>query len=210
VKLNNTLMAPITKAQAKATLIFILTNIIEDDEDNGSSGPIQLAFRKGKIKGILDINSMSASTLESLSYYDPIDKIDKRLEKGEIGLLKTFRAYIYYRDSIGETLDSNDKWLAISLEDFQRFRVSKEWFAISENPGITVSSSSSVSSSSRDSVYDFKQGIKRDVSLFPTLKQDKQWDSWQRATITQARAQDLSDVLNPKYVAGNPPRSSTL
>jgi hypothetical protein len=33
-----------------------------------------------------------------------------------------------------------------------------------------------------------------------TLKQDKQWDVWQRATIAQARAQDLSEVLNGNYV----------
>jgi hypothetical protein len=36
--------------------------------------------------------------------------------------------------------------------------------------------------------------------MFPTLKQDKQWDIWQRAVIAQARAQDLSDVLDPTFI----------
>jgi hypothetical protein len=35
--------------------------------------------------------------------------------------------------------------------------------------------------------------------MFPSLKQDKQWDHWQRAVIAQARAQDLSDLLQPKF-----------
>jgi hypothetical protein len=36
------------------------------------------------------------------------------------------------------------------------------------------------------------------------LKQDKQWDVWQRATIAQARAQDLSEILDDTYVPVTP------
>ena len=35
--------------------------------------------------------------------------------------------------------------------------------------------------------------------MFQPFKEDKQWDSWNRATIAQARAQDVLEVLNPKY-----------
>jgi hypothetical protein len=45
----------------------------------------------------------------------------------------------------------------------------------------------------------FKRG-KRDPSVYPTLK-DKLWnDNWHRSFANQARAQDLSDVLNAAYV----------
>ena len=37
------------------------------------------------------------------------------------------------------------------------------------------------------------------MSLFPTLKDEKQWDAWQRGTIAQARAQDLEQVLDSDY-----------
>jgi hypothetical protein len=204
-------MAPITKGQAKAMLAYILTDILGDDETevgdaDDNPGPIRLALKKAKVKGILDLNSMSASVLESLKYYDSDTKTLIPLEKGEIGWLKTFRSYIYYRDSINESLDSNDAWLSLQLEDFQRFRVSKEWFTISENPGKALVSSSSRgnNSNSRDAVANFKRGIKRDIGLFSTLKQDKQWDVWQRATIAQARAQDLSEVLDDNYVPVTP------
>jgi hypothetical protein len=47
----------------------------------------------------------------------------------------------------------------------------------------------------------FKRSIKRDFSAFPTLKDEKNNDQWHHTSITMAQAQDLSDVLNPQYVA---------
>jgi hypothetical protein len=102
-------MAPITKAQAKAILSYILTDVFEDDKDDGTPGPIRLAFIKARVKGILGLTSMSASALETLFWHDTIQKNDVPLEKGKVGLLKTFCAFISYRDSINETLDSNEK-----------------------------------------------------------------------------------------------------
>jgi len=40
------------------------------------------------------------------------------------------------------------------------------------------------------------------------LKDTKQWDSWHHLTMTQARAQDVDDVLNPDYVL--PPSQESL
>jgi hypothetical protein len=193
-------MVALTKSQGKEVLSFILTNILEDDdEDDGSPGPIQLALRKAKVKSILDLNSMSASTLETLSYDDHKTKDNIALEKGEVGILKTFRAFIFYRASIGEPFDSMQSWVDITLEDFQKFRVSKEWFNISENQKVLPASSGN--NQTQDAVANFKRGIKRDIGLFPTLKQDKQWDVWHGATLAQARAQDLMEILqDPLYL----------
>jgi hypothetical protein len=193
-------MVALTKSQAKDVLKSILTRILEDDEDDGTAGPIQLALGKAKVKGILGVNSMSTATLEKLSHDDPTIKLSTSLEKGEIGLLTTFRAFIFYRASTGDPIDNVQKWNDLSLEDFQNFRVSKEWFTISENPG-NVSTPSFGKGQMRDLVADFKRGIKRDISFFPTLKQDKQWDVWHRATQAQTRAQDLMEILqDPPYV----------
>jgi hypothetical protein len=46
----------------------------------------------------------------------------------------------------------------------------------------------------------FKRGIKRDPSVYSTLK-DELWNiNWHRSFANQARAQDLSDVPNDTYV----------
>jgi hypothetical protein len=178
-------MAPITKAQAKEILAYVLTKILEDDKDDGTPGPLQLAFIKAKVKGILGITSMSASVLDKLAWRNVLENVDVPLENGEIGLIKTFRAYIYYRNSINDAIDSYKKWLSITLEQFQRFRISKEWFSISENTGKLITAPSSNTSYSRDPTAEFKRGIKRNISMFLTLKQDKQWDVWQRDIFAQ-------------------------
>jgi hypothetical protein len=46
----------------------------------------------------------------------------------------------------------------------------------------------------------FKCGIERDFNAFPTLKDERNNDQWHHTFTNIARAQDLSDVLNPKYV----------
>jgi hypothetical protein len=51
----------------------------------------------------------------------------------------------------------------------------------------------------------FKKGIRRDQSLFPTLKDEKYHDSWHRAFENQAHAQDIADVLDPNYSPTSPP-----
>jgi hypothetical protein len=46
----------------------------------------------------------------------------------------------------------------------------------------------------------YQRGIKRDFNVFPTLKDEKNNDQCHCMFTNMAQAQDLSDVLNPKYV----------
>jgi hypothetical protein len=52
----------------------------------------------------------------------------------------------------------------------------------------------------RDPLSDYRRGVRRDQNAFRALKEDKQCDSWQRGTIAQARAQDLSEILDSNFV----------
>jgi hypothetical protein len=49
----------------------------------------------------------------------------------------------------------------------------------------------------------FRRGIKRDPSLFPTLKDERFHDNWHRSFTNQARAQGVSEILNATYVPAN-------
>ena len=53
-------------------------------------------------------------------------------------------------------------------------------------------------------VLAFRRGIKRDQSLFPTFKDEKEWDDWQRRTRAQATAQCVERVLDPGYTPLSP------
>ena len=49
----------------------------------------------------------------------------------------------------------------------------------------------------------YRKGVKRDPSLFPVLKDLRQFDNWNRAMIAQAKAQDVSEVFDRHYVPAN-------
>jgi hypothetical protein len=75
------------------------------------------------------------------------------------------------------------------------------------NPNVTSigQSTNNPGARMRDPVLsEFKKGIKRDVQAYPDLKQDKGWDAWNRGTISQARSQDVSEVLDMKYSPNDP------
>jgi len=46
---------------------------------------------------------------------------------------------------------------------------------------------------------DFKKSTKRDQSKFKTFNEDYKWRSWQSHLTTQARAQGVSEILDPTY-----------
>ena len=56
-----------------------------------------------------------------------------------------------------------------------------------------------VPSYQKDPLAEFKKGIKRDPSQFPTLSDFKNWDSFFRSFVIEAKAQGLSNVIDPKY-----------
>ena len=48
-------------------------------------------------------------------------------------------------------------------------------------------------------VNDLKKHIKRNQTLFSTLKDEKYQDSWYWSFVNQYRAQDLEEIINPNY-----------
>jgi hypothetical protein len=66
--------------------------------------------------------TLTDTIVDNLSYPDPDKKVKTTncLKKGEIGLLKLFIHYIYYRDESGNP--SGDTWTAINMADFDHFR----------------------------------------------------------------------------------------
>ena len=59
-------------------------------------------------------------------------------------------------------------------------------------------------------VRDFKRGNKRDATQFSILKDDAHWDNWNCSTTAKARAQDIADILDPKYVPSSADESALI
>ena len=48
-------------------------------------------------------------------------------------------------------------------------------------------------------LLNFKRGIKRDVSAYPTLKDEKYYESFKRSVLVTARANDCEGILQPTF-----------
>ena len=48
-------------------------------------------------------------------------------------------------------------------------------------------------------LLNFKRGIKRDISAYPTLKDEKYYESFKRSLLVTARAHDREEILQPTF-----------
>ena len=48
-------------------------------------------------------------------------------------------------------------------------------------------------------LMNFKRGIKRDISAYPTLKDEKYYESFKRSVLVTARAHDCEEILQPTF-----------
>ena len=68
-------------------------------------------------------------------------------------------------------------------------------------PSVTVSDPRAAPStpSCSSQLLNFKRGIKRDISAYPTLKDKKYYESFKRSVLVTARAHDCEEVLLPTF-----------
>ena len=48
-------------------------------------------------------------------------------------------------------------------------------------------------------LLNFKRGIKRDISAYTTLKDEKYYESFKRSVLVTARAHDCEEILQPTF-----------
>ena len=68
-------------------------------------------------------------------------------------------------------------------------------------PSVTASDPRAASStpSCSTQLLNFKRGIKRDISAYPTLKDEKYYESFKRSVLVTARAHDCEEILQPTF-----------
>ena len=190
----------LTRPQAKAAFHHVLDDVLGRGDDT----PLKSSLLYDGIEDIFSLITIDTDTINHLTFEDP-NKAGQRLPvpKGDKSLVRVFCAYVIHCNNIGTPI--NDNWSGITQTDFDTFRVDPSYVS-SLHGGTTVPGSTAVSSSSAPSTATkyspaelFRRGIKRDPSLFPTLKDEKFNDSWHRSFSNQARGQDISEVLDPLY-----------
>jgi hypothetical protein len=100
-----------------------------------------------------------------------------------------FKKFLEDKKNDGEDLNYESFYMGLTLDDFIAWKAEE----------MTMNMSSPCVAKSRDLVADFKKGIKRDPSLFPSLKHIDNWPTFKHETIAQAFAHVIVNVFNPKY-----------
>ena len=68
-------------------------------------------------------------------------------------------------------------------------------------PSVTASDprAAPAPSSCSSQLLNFKRGIKRDISAYPTLKDERYYESFKRSVLVTARAHDCAEILQPTF-----------
>jgi len=169
-----------------------IKHILEIVFDLPPDSNVHKAIKQNDILSPFDLVAMPEVEYELLEYKaDPKDTDTIPLSKGNSGLLKSFKKFVLFKASQGAPIE-DDAWTKITADEFNKFRVSPDHSQVLTPP-------STPQTAGPDPVRDFRHGIKRDIAHFIPLKDDAAWDNWNRATVAQARAQDVHSVLDPNY-----------
>ena len=190
------------RTYARASYSYVLKEFMEVKADGIIDRALSDAGCQGDIQVVI---KLSDAEIGSLCYSDGEGE-DKKvfdLPVGSKQLVRIVKAFYVHQKSNG--IDIDNAWLDITGDDFDTFRLDiydpDRTYKIPSSSNVDTTmypapgSSYDTSSQTRslpgqrvDPVRDFKRGIKRDPSLFPTLKNIKQWDAWYISLTAQARA----------------------
>ena len=171
----------------------IMEHILEKVFDQDHDSDLHKSLALNQINSPYDLCMTSDDEIDMLEY--PKDKNTLALlARGEIGLLKAFKAFIAFRATKGTAI-KDDEWLSITTEEFDAYRISSTHALRSQVP--TVGPSSVTKSHAVD--Y-FKRTFKCDKAHYLIFKEDKHWDNWKHSTLATARSHKCEEIFNPTYV----------
>jgi hypothetical protein len=204
--------------QARA-FTHVLETVLKQEENS----PINKALARSRITDMKMFVQLQPDDVMNLQYLEKPEgssastpKALQNLHFGESGLLKAFLGYFEQVRDAAHTEGDFNGWLDMTAQAFDNFRVGPAYKAYLASQGAApvayIAPRPQVSAGGRsyDPVTDFRKSIKCDSSVYPTFKDEKEWDSWQRETLAHAHAQNIGDVFDPTYKPGLNPEAATL
>ena len=188
----------LTRNERKDALKYVIKMVFEYEDDD----PLWLDLKKHGIDDIAALICLTDDDINNLDFSEGTSI--NQLDKGRKGILRCFLAYYTHREATVYPI--GDEFQKIAPAEFQKFRVGPEYVATIrvKPPATSLPMSSSTRDTNDKSSFNFNRTIKRDIYHFPTFKQQRFWDEYNRNLIATARAQDLSEVLDPTFI----PRTS--
>ena len=186
----------LTRKESRTAYHHVLDNVL----GYADGTPLKEALRHDGLGEIEDLLTIPLADIDTLTYEDPAKAGNLLpMPKGHKNIVCLFKDFVHHHIQSASTITSITEWLAITADDFNDFRLQTPVLtsSVAHHPPSVLSAPSATNKYTPAAL--FKRGIKRDPSLFPTLKDEKYNDTWHRSFATQARAQDVSEVLDDKY-----------
>ncbi len=195
----------LTRANKVEIYNHIVDNILNDQT-------ISAALKHDGYKELEDLLSMTDNNVWEMRSVtqasDTSAKVIEPIHRSKRNKVRLLLGYIKTKQAAG-LLESGDDWLELSKDEFDSARINPSSTTLSN---IASSNGPSLGSKSgtpmvmdpvAQSLDNFKRGVKRDAALYPTLRDDSHWDNWNRSLHAQARAHDVTEVLDKSYVPNN-------
>ena len=118
-------------------------------------------------------------------------------------MLRILVSYVNRREQEAGMLFTYQEWMGLTPEDFHTFRSLE--YNVPPRPQVQQPRVTTIDPyhEQKLELEVFKHSIKRDTTVYPTLREDQQWDTWNRSTLTLARTHDVSEVFDDKYEPTN-------
>jgi hypothetical protein len=110
--------------------------------------------------------------------------------------LTAFLDFVDYTQTTQAIFTTPKERMGIITDQFTEYRTSSQYTARQTSNATPHTGPVHTRGSSLDN---WKKGVKRDMTLYPSLKHDHQFDTWNRETKAVVDTQGLSNVLNSKY-----------
>ena len=192
-----------TRQEAKAAFQHVLDNVLGKDD----SSPLKQAIVAEGFEDVFTMMMMDDTIIDTLVYDKSPTEINVAVSRGEKTLAKGIQAYVRYLIANGNPLSEAAEWMALTQQDFDLFRVKMTPVGMTTVGPLNPAGNQAMSAGTGNPnthrytpADNFHRGIKRDTNLIEVLKEEKFNDTWHRTFYTQARAQDLMEVLDAAYV----------
>ena len=200
-------------------LKHVLDNVFRLPRDNG----LRQALQKDNLVKLSQVLALKVDSIKRLSHKTKIagTAVEVKLLISEEETLYALQGFSRFKASkLGRPPNPSD-WCTVTEDEFDEYQgfyhtnqpvpasISPGNFTPGTNipgnfmnmpsPGALNNTPAASAPPHVSEFATFRRGIKRDQSLFPVLKDEKDWDDWQRRVRTQATAQGVEDVLDPNY-----------
>ena len=184
----------LTRKQSVAVFEKVLTDFFNA---SNADHPIRLSLALAGDEDIHDLVTMSEKDIEDLT-----PDGSRSLDKGNTRRVMIF--YHFYEKLVAENANlplDFDQWSAVAKDEFDKFRlIPAEVIKQQLQQAAKQTASNTTTTSIQTEISNFKRGIKRDMSVYPVLKDMKSYDSWYRTVRSTAKAHDVDEVFDPHYV----------